>query len=354
MTGKSVLRGLAGALVLTASVQAAHSEPVNPPVAATVIPMAIPQEAKLHIQASLDASRGVVPELAISSFYNTLRLSNLVDNSQLPASANNFGSEVEHPAITPTKMFDEMYYIGSDHVGTFVLKTSDGIIMWDAMNNDTEASEIIEAGYRKLGLDPKDIRYIILTHAHGDHNGGANYFKRKYPTIRIISTEADWQLMESWAADPKRFGAAPPSRDMTVVEGEVLTLGDKSITFHVTPGHTPGTLSAIVPVTDNGRAVILGLFGGVGMPMNPQALVQYEASWKRFGQLLHVAGAQGILSTHPAYDGTLFYITDPNQRRIRSGNPWIMGADGVQRYVTAAREAAAGLRIIQAAAVARN
>ncbi|HET6565720.1 MAG TPA: MBL fold metallo-hydrolase, partial [Xanthomonadales bacterium] len=64
--------------------------------------------------------------------------------------------------------FDDLYYIGLKFVGTWVLVTDDGLVLFDAMFNEQQAREVVVAGLQQLGLDPKDLKHIIITHAHGD------------------------------------------------------------------------------------------------------------------------------------------------------------------------------------------
>src|SRR5258708_38786577 len=87
------------------------------------------------------------------------------------------------------------------------------------MDNADEAEHYIEGGLRKLGLDPAEIRYVVISHAHGDHYGGAQYLKQKF-NPRLGMSEIDWNALEETQRDPlfgtKRnplFGE-PPKRDM--------------------------------------------------------------------------------------------------------------------------------------------
>ena len=71
---------------------------------------------------------------------------------------------ISAPPPEPGQAFDNLYYVGSGAVSAWALKTSEGLILIDAMNNALEASALIEGGLRKLGLDPAQIKYIVVTH----------------------------------------------------------------------------------------------------------------------------------------------------------------------------------------------
>ena len=112
-----------------------------------------------------------------------------------PGVEDGIRKQIARPAPEPGQVFENLYFVGSAWVSAWVLKTSEGLILIDALNNADEAGALIEGGMRKLGLDPAQIRYLIVTHGHGDHYGGAVSLVEKY-RMRVVATELDWSMME--------------------------------------------------------------------------------------------------------------------------------------------------------------
>jgi metallo-beta-lactamase class B len=217
------------------------------------------------------------------------------------------------------------------------------------MDNVDEGEHIVEAGIRKLGLDPARIKYLIITHGHGDHYGGVPYFTAKLPGIHVLS--ADWDLMAKTATTPPRslnFGP-PPNRGETVTDGQKVTLGGTTVTLFVTPGHTPGSVSAILPVTDHGKPHMVAIFGGFGLPqqLGPSdragGLDMYDSQVNRFAAFCATAGVDAVVSTHPGFDGTEYHIAAV-VKGYKGPSPWIMGKDGVQRFFKLDQEMSAAVR----------
>jgi metallo-beta-lactamase class B len=239
----------------------------------------------------------------------------------------------------PTQIFDNLYYVGVDNVTAWVVVTSKGIILIDALNNKQNWVDQVEPGMRKLGLDPAQVKYVVVTHGHGDHFGGTAYLAQSYHA-RILMSDADWTLAPSMLDKP--IFDAPPPRDMVIHDGEKLTLGDETITMYVTPGHTPGTVSVLVPVTDHGRRHVAALWGGTGVnfPHSPARFKQYSDSAQRFERLASAAGADVPLSNHPEIDAVLKKIALLKQRGPEDPNPFVIGKDGVGRFLTTVSECA--------------
>jgi len=150
-----------------------------------------------------------------------------------------------NPAFGTVQVFDNLYYSGTGSVGTWIIKTSDGIILWDTLNSEEEVKTILEPGLKKFGMSASQIKYIVIGHAHNDHTGGAEYLQRTYnPTI--LMGRLDWDTV---------MVSAPPHmrRGVDVVDGQKLTLGDTTLTLFLLPGHTPGSVSSIIPVKYQGR-----------------------------------------------------------------------------------------------------
>ena len=235
----------------------------------------------------------------------------------------------------PVKVFDNLYFVGQSEYSAWAVTTSEGIILIDTLFDYSVEAEIA-GGLTKLGLDPASIRYAVVTHPHPDHHGGAKFLQDRYKT-RIVMSAPDWDVID-------RLGGTKPARDGVLsnvaTDGQALTLGDTTVTLFVTPGHTPGTLSVLVPVRDNGRRHLAALWGGTGLNADRESLEQYIQSAQRFSAIAQKAGADIILSNHTDWDGSKTYLPQLATRAPGSPNPYVVGASDVRRYLDVARECA--------------
>jgi metallo-beta-lactamase class B len=240
-------------------------------------------------------------------------------------------------------VFDNLYYVGVRMVGAWAITTSDGIILIDSLDNPTEARDYIASGLTKLGLDPKSIKYVIVTHAHGDHYGGAQYLHDTYGA-HILMSDADWNELAhprpapAGRPGPPRDWGPPPSRDWVLTDGEKLTLGDTTVTIVLTPGHTPGTVSVIFPVKDHGTVHNAALWGGTAQPAAPAASLQYEQSLQHFAQFTDRAGVDVEVSNHPLTDDGLARITAIGAGQTNGKNPFVVGTAVYKRYMEIHKE----------------
>src|SRR5262245_29147312 len=139
----------------------------------------------------------------------------------------------------PFKVFDNLYWLGTRQHSSWALQTSGGIILIDTNFYWATEPEIIE-GLTKLGLNPRDIKYVVISHAHGDHDQGAAELQKRYGT-QVVMGAPDW---DATLARPTTAAGGVPKRDVAVgPEGRKLTLGDTTVEIVATPGHTPGPLS---------------------------------------------------------------------------------------------------------------
>jgi metallo-beta-lactamase class B len=250
----------------------------------------------------------------------------------------------------PVKVFDNLYFVGMTEYSSWAVNTSDGIIILDSIFDYSVEDEVVN-GLTKLGLDPARIKYVIVSHGHSDHAGGAKLLQDRFGAHVILSA-ADWDLLaHDTGAWPK------PKRDMVATDGQRLTLGGTTLTMYLTPGHTLGTISTLIPVTDGGKPHVVAEWGGTAFnwiaqraayitPDRPDKFwfENYSHSAQRFRDIVTKAGADVLISNHTNYDGSKTKLPAMTQRKPGDPNPYVIGNESVKRYLTVATECAeAGL-----------
>jgi metallo-beta-lactamase class B len=264
------------------------------------------------------------------------------DPSRVPARATWYAE--------PARVYDNFYFVGGSIHSAWALVTSEGIIIIDTIF-PYNSEELVVGGLRKLGLDPANIKYVIISHAHGDHIGGAEMLQQRYGA-RVVMGEEDWDLVERF---PNRFKTMAPKREIVAQDGMELRLGDGAVTIWETPGHTPGTLSYTFTVRDRGRPVSVAYSGGTAFNFvnnTPDPGIRnfqtYIDSQRHIAEKAAAANATVILSNHSNFDNAV------NKNRMLAGrgegpHPYDVGTDSVQRYfkVLASCARAAQLRLEQ-------
>lgn len=245
------------------------------------------------------------------------------------------------PAATPPKenwyaeggqVFDNLYMLTTKMNSAWAVKTSQGIILIDTLFGYAAQDAIVD-GLKKAGLDPADIKYIIVSHAHGDHDGSVKFLQDTYHP-HIIMGPKDWELSAR--------EADPPSHDMDATDGQKLTLGDTTVTIYITPGHTAGTLSVLVPVKDHGQRHLAMEWGGTALSAatSKEMLQSYISNAKRLKDVSDGAGADVIIGNHTEYNDALNRLERTKARKEGEPNPWVVGKLEVQNYLTVVEECA--------------
>jgi metallo-beta-lactamase class B len=232
----------------------------------------------------------------------------------------------------PVKVFDNLYFFGQSEYAVWAITTSQGVIVLDTIF-DYSVEEEVAGGMKKLGLDPANIKYAIVTHAHPDHDGGARFLQDHYGT-RVIMSPADWDVLD------KRTNGTKPKRDLEATDGQKFTLGDTTLTLYITPGHTPGTISVVFPVKDNGTPHLAALWGGVGLNTDRESVQTYIRSVQRFSGIVRQAGADIIFANHTDWDRSKINLAVLAIRTPGSANPYIVGNAKVVNFLKVAEECA--------------
>src|SRR5947199_7974557 len=159
--------------------------------------------------------------------------------------------------LEPKKVFDDLYWMGTLSRSSWALTTSDGIILYDT-HGVYDAEDVIVDGLKKLGLDPAKVKYVIISHAHQNEVGGAKLMQERYGA-HIVMGAGDWNMVDE---SVNGFPKGKPKRDLVATDGMKITLGGRTGTSYLTPGHTPGAISGIFQVHDHGKPLTVAYSGG--------------------------------------------------------------------------------------------
>jgi metallo-beta-lactamase class B len=242
----------------------------------------------------------------------------------------------------PAKVFDNLYFVGSKIHSSWALTTSQGIILIDTLFTYNSEEEIV-GGLKKLGLDPATVKYVIISHAHGDHVGGAKLMQDRYAS-RIVMGGPDWDSIEK---SVNGYPQGKPKRDIVADDGQKITLGDTSVTIVTTPGHTPGTLSLLFTVKDNGKPLNVAYSGGTAFnfPWSAANFDTYIKSQTKMAAAAASTHASVLMSNHSEFDNAVQKIKMMAARKPGEPHPFDIGEKAVQRYFTVSGECAQAERL---------
>jgi metallo-beta-lactamase class B len=237
----------------------------------------------------------------------------------------------------PAKIFDNLYFVGTKIHSSWALTTSEGIILIDTVF-DYNSEEAIVEGLKKVGLDPAKVKYVIISHAHRDHVGGAKLMQGKFGS-RIVMGGPDWDVMDGLV---NSYPQGKPKRDIVLTDGGKVTLGDTSVTTISTPGHTPGTTSMIFQVKDGGRPITVAYNGGTAFNFVNDALHFdiYIASQRKMAAAAAAANATILMTNHSEFDNAVTKIKTIAARKAGEPHPFEAGKEAVARYFTVTDECA--------------
>ncbi len=242
--------------------------------------------------------------------------------------------------VEPVKVFDNVFNVGTGFY-VWAITTSDGIILLNS-GRDYAAETVVE-GLERVGLDPANVKCVIIHTPDIRHYGAAKLFQDRYRS-RIMLSEADWNVIEATPEVPERL---KPRKDIVVTDGQTLTLGDTTLTLYVTPGNSPGTLSTLVPLRDGSRRHVGLLIGGrdwdaveqgvVYFSSEEVAMTTYKASASRLRDIAARAGADVFLSVRSLYDREADKARVLMERRPGDPHPYVNGS-AIDRYLTVTSE----------------
>ena len=277
---------------------------------------------------------GTLARLCVAPARFPLVVRDAAPNAQVPARNTWY--------IDPAKIFDNLYFVGSKIHNSWALVSSEGIIILDTLFTYNSEEEIV-GGLKKLGLDPLQVKYVIITHAHADHVGGAKLLQ-DLSHAKIVMGAPDWDSIER---SVNGYPAGKPKRDITADDGQKITLGGTSVTVVTTPGHTPGTLSMIFNVKDNGKPLTVVYSGGTAFnfPSTGPNFDIYARSQAKLAAAAAAAGATVFLSNHSEFDNAVAKIRMIASRKPGEPHPFEIGKEAIARYFILGQECAAAAKL---------
>jgi metallo-beta-lactamase class B len=252
--------------------------------------------------------------------------------------------EQQNTAFPPHKIIGNLYYVGTEALGSFLVATPDGLIL---INSDYERTvPVIRSSVEKLGFKFTDIKILLGSHAHADHMQGDALVK-ELTGAQVMAMEQDVPALRAMTP-----GGKPHPIDRILHDGDQVTLGGSTLVAHLTPGHTRGDTTWTMKVRDGGKSydvVIIGSMGvnpGFQLVNNPKVPDIAEEYMRGF-RVLRSLPCDVPLGSHPA----MYRLAEKYAKLGKGPNPFIDPAgykaeldieEGVFRNVLEQQQKAAG------------
>ena len=175
--------------------------------------------------------------------------------------------------MEPFKIVGNVYFCGTFQASCHLIDTGDGLILIDPGYENT-LYLVIDSIY-KLGFRPEDIKYIINTHWHWDHTEA---------TAALAELSGAKTLLGRWDEEKAKRYFTP---DILLKDGDTLTLGNTTVSFMETPGHTKGTVSLFFQTEENGVTYRVGMFGGAGANTLQKDAFDFDGCREAYRESVH-------------------------------------------------------------------
>ena len=267
-----------------------------------------------------------------------------------------YGAPSPAKVIGLQRLFDNFYWIGNTGIGAWLITSNDGYILFDTMNSEDDAKNIIIPEMKKANLDPMKIKYMVFGHNHFDHTGGGEYIQ-KLTGAKAVMHRDDWEIYlkssgrgggrgrgrggdaaaETATAPPPPPAAPLPKmkRDIDATDGMTLKVGDVTATIFQMTGHTPGSIGMVVPVRYQGRQhPILLVTAGTDVHNRESFVGGYEHIWDEAIRMK----VENVMQSHPNTNMNLLARTKyVNDHYPPAKNPLLYGAARTERYINIMR-----------------
>lgn len=243
----------------------------------------------------------------------------------------------------PFRIAENLYYVGSKGLANYLITSSQGHIL---INSDLEANvPLIRDSVEKLGFKFTDIKILLISHAHWDHDAGSALIK-KLTGARYMVMDADVPVVESGGRSDFYYGNTPASLyqatkvDRILHDGDEVKLGNAVLVAHLTPGHTKGCTTWTMKVREGGKTYNVVIIGSpnvndgyklVGNNLYPKIAQDYE----RMFRVLKSLSCDYFLGAHGSY-----FDMETKYARLQKGDPTpFIDPDGYKKYVAQREQA---------------
>lgn len=225
-------------------------------------------------------------------------------------------SEQQHKAFPPHKIIGNVYFVGTEILGSFLVATPEGLIL---INSSFEANvPVIRAGVEKLGFKFTDIKILLGSHAHADHQEGDALVKQ-LTGAQVMAMAEDVPALQRM-----RPGGKDHPIDRTLHDGDTVTLGGTTLTAHLTPGHTTGNTTWTMKAQEDGKFYDVVIMGGQGVTagqalFNANGLTPVGEEFTRSFKFLRSIHCDVGLGSH----NSMFNLMEKYPKVGKGPNPYI-------------------------------
>ena len=168
--------------------------------------------------------------------------------------------------VHPFRLYGNVWYVGDSWVCVHLIDTGDGLLLIDSGN--CGATAMLVNAIWEAGFNPADVKWIIHSHGHVDHIGGAMFFKKMFGTKLYIG-EPDAVMFREFPGisaiqDSPSIADTIFEPDGVIREGDEMTFGNTTMKFYLVPGHTAGCIACFFDVHDGDETKRAGYYGGFG------------------------------------------------------------------------------------------